>query len=199
MWKSLKRWWHYAAMKLRVAHDEHADPKVQLEQAITEARDQHRRLTEQAANVIANQQQVQQRLDRSIADYEKTRTSAAQALMLAERQVRGGDDEKAASFEQAAESFAARLLELEHDIADQQAALLQATTAADSAKAAVTRNSQQLQSTLKEKERLLSTLDRAKMQEQMNRATAQLSATLGDEVPTFAEVEHKIQARLARP
>ena len=198
MWKALKRWWNYLAMKLRVTHDEHADPKVQLEQAIAEAREQHRRLTEQAANVIANQQQVQQRLDRSIAEYEKARTSAAQALLLAERPGSGGDDGRAASFQQAAESFAARLLDLEHDIAEQQDALLKATTAAEGAKTAVARNSQQLQARLGEKERLLSDLDRAKMQEQMNRATAQLSATLGDDVPTFTDVERKIQARLAR-
>src|SRR5262245_27351194 len=30
MWKSLKRWWKYLAVKLRVLHEEKADPKVQL-------------------------------------------------------------------------------------------------------------------------------------------------------------------------
>ena len=44
--------------------NEKADPKVQLEQAITEAQDQHRRLREQAANVIANQKQTEMRLNR---------------------------------------------------------------------------------------------------------------------------------------
>jgi phage shock protein A len=198
MWKSLKRWWHYVAMKLRVAHDEHADPKVQLEQAIAEARDQHRRLTEQAANVIANQQQTQARLDRAIQEYEKTKASAGQALVLGDRQHRSGNDAKAASFDTAAEALASRLLDLEREIAELQTAVLQATTAADGAKTAVARNSTALQTKLQEKQRLLSDLDRAKMQEQMNRATAQLSATLGDDVPTFAEVEQKIQVRLAR-
>ena len=38
MWQSLKRWWKYLGVKLRVVHEERADPKVQLEQAILEAR-----------------------------------------------------------------------------------------------------------------------------------------------------------------
>ena len=52
MWKVIKRWWKYLAMKLHVRHEENADPKVQLEQAIQEAKEQHKRLTEQAASVI---------------------------------------------------------------------------------------------------------------------------------------------------
>ena len=58
MWKSIKKWWRYVAAKLGMKLDEAADPKVQLEQAIREAREQHRKLTEQAANVIANQKQI---------------------------------------------------------------------------------------------------------------------------------------------
>ena len=55
MFKSLKRWWRYLGTKLGMTFEEHADPKVQLEQAIVEAQEQHRRLKEQAASVIANQ------------------------------------------------------------------------------------------------------------------------------------------------
>ena len=64
MWKSLKKWWKYMGAKLSSTFNEKADPKVQLEQAITEAQEQHRRLKEQAANVIANQKQTEMRLDR---------------------------------------------------------------------------------------------------------------------------------------
>ncbi len=65
MWASIRRVWRYLGVKVRVLHDDLADPKVQLEQAIEDARAQHRRLTETAANVIANQRTIQQRLDRS--------------------------------------------------------------------------------------------------------------------------------------
>ena len=52
MFKSLKRWWRYMGTKLGMTFEEMADPKVQLEQAIVEAQEQHRRLKEQAASVI---------------------------------------------------------------------------------------------------------------------------------------------------
>ena len=35
MWKAIKRWWKYMGAKLGSSLDENADPKVQLEQAIT--------------------------------------------------------------------------------------------------------------------------------------------------------------------
>ena len=53
MWKYLNRRWKYLTAKLSGRFDETADPKVQLEQAIGEAHEQHRRLKDQAANVIA--------------------------------------------------------------------------------------------------------------------------------------------------
>ncbi|MEO5679481.1 MAG: PspA/IM30 family protein, partial [Acidimicrobiales bacterium] len=56
--------------------NEVADPKIQLEQAIIEAQDQHRRLTEQAANVIASQKQTEMNLNRSMAELETTSSRA---------------------------------------------------------------------------------------------------------------------------
>jgi phage shock protein A len=198
MFKAIKRWWKYLAMKLHVAHDELADPKVQLEQAIQEAKDQHKRLTEQAANVIANQKQAQGRLDRAVAEYEKAKASARQALVLADQEARSGNEDKATDFEGAAESFASKLLDLERQIGDFERQLLQATSAAEQAKSAVTQNSTLLTQRLAEKEQLLSQLDQAKMQEAMNKAVAQLTTTIGDDVPTFEDVRKKIDSRLAR-
>ena len=65
MFKAIRRWWKYMTAKLSSSFNEKADPKVQLEQAIMEAQEQHRRLKEQAANVIANQKQTELRLNRS--------------------------------------------------------------------------------------------------------------------------------------
>src|SRR5690606_21672477 len=70
--------------------------------------------------------------------------------------------------------------------------------AADQAKAAVQQNSRLLQEKIAEKSKLLSQLEQAKMQEEMNEAMAQLSETVGDDVPTLKEVEEKIQARYAK-
>jgi len=198
MWKTIKKWWKYLAAKLGLALEEKADPKVQLEQAITEARDQHRKLTEQAANVIANQKQLQLKLDRSIEEYEKANKSARQALLLSDQEARAGNADKSSSFNLAAEAFANKLINLEAEIETLKKGLLDATSASEKAKQAVTQNSSALQKKLSEREKLLSQLDQAKMQEQMNKAMATLSETVGDEVPTFNQVRDKIEKRLAK-
>ena len=75
--------------------------------------------------------------------------------------------------------------------------LLQATRASEQAKSAVVQNSAALQAKLDEKERLLSALDRAKMQEALNDARGQFEDALDHDVPSFAEVERKIRDREA--
>lgn len=198
MFKAIKKWWKYLGAKLGLKLEESADPKVQLEQAITEAREQHRKLTEQAANVIANQKQTQIKLDRAIDEYEKANASARQALLLSDQETRAGNAEKATSMGEAAEAFANKLISLEAQIDQMKKSLLDATQASEKAKQAVTQNSSALQKKLAEREKLLSQLDQAKMQEQMNKAMTQLSETVGDDVPTFEQVRDKIEKRLSK-
>jgi phage shock protein A len=178
--------------------EESADPKVQLEQAIREAREQHRKLTEQAANVIANQKQTQLKLDRAIEEYQKANSSARQALLLSDQEAKAGNADKAASFGSAAEAFANKIINLEAQIDDLKKQLLDSTQASEKAKQAVAQNSSALQKKLAEREKLLSQLDQAKMQEQMTKAMTQLSETVGEDVPTFDEVRDKIEKRLAK-
>jgi len=198
MFKALRRWWKYMVAKVSGKLEESADPKVQLEQAIQEAQEQHRRLTEQAANVIANQKQTQMRLDRAVEDFEKANASARQALLLADEANKGGKADKASDYNTAAEQFANRLIQLENEVADLKKQLLDTTQAADKAKQAVAQNSSTLQKKLTEREQLLSQLDQAKMHEQMNRAMATLNAAIGEDVPTFEQVRDKIERRLAK-
>jgi phage shock protein A len=198
MFKALRRWWKYMTAKLSGSLEERADPKVQLEQAIQEAQEQHRRLTEQAANVIAHQKQTQMRLDRAQDDLDKVTANARQALLLTDEATSKGDTTKSLEYQQAAESFANRLISLEHEVEGLKTMLLDATQNADAAKSAVQKNSAALQKKLSERQRLLSQLDQAKMQEQMNKAMTQLTATVGEDVPTFEEIREKIEARTAR-
>jgi len=198
MFKAIKRWWKYLGAKLSGSLEERADPKVQLEQAIQEAQDQHRRLTEQAANVIAHQKQTEMRLNRSVEELEKANSSARQALLLADDAAKAGDAKKAGEYNQAAESFANRLISLEREVENLKTMLLEATQNADAAKAAVAQNSAALQKKLSERQQLLSQLDQAKMAEEMNKAMASLSASVGQDVPTFDEVRTKIESRLAK-
>ena len=198
MGKALKRMWRYLAAALTGKFDEVADPKIQLEQAIAEAQDQQRRLKEQAANVIANQKQTEMRLNRVMEELEKVNGSAQQAVVMAAEAEQRGDATKAADYNRAAESFAGRLIALEREAEDLKTLHLNATQAADQAKAAVNQNSMVMQRKLSEKQKLLSQLDQAKMAEQMNKAMASLSETVGQDVPTFDEVRDKIEARYAK-
>lgn len=198
MFKAMKRWWKYFTAKVNKSFDEKADPAVQLEQAITEAQDQHRRLKEQAANVIANQKQAELRLNRSMEEYERLNANARQAVLMADEAQRGGDAEKTAQYTAAAEAFANRLIAMEAEIEASKTMVLQASQAADQAKAAVSQNSQVLQKKLAERQKLLSQLDQAKMQEQMNVALGSLSETVGQDVPTLDEVRKKIEQRHAK-
>src|SRR6187401_715688 len=198
MFKVAKRWWKYMTAKLSGSFNERADPKVQLEQALMEAQEQHRRLREQAANVIANQKQTEMRLDRSLEELEKVSGNAKQAVLMADEAGKKGDAAKVEEYTAAAESFATRLIAIEREVADLKALALQSSQASDQAKAAVQQNATALQRKLAERNKLLSQLDQAKMQEQVNKAMASLSETVGEDVPTFDEVRDKIESRYAK-
>jgi phage shock protein A len=198
MFKALRRFWKYLGAKVNDVFNAKADPRIQLEQAITEAQDQHRRLREQAANVIANQKQTEMRLDRALEELEKVSGNARQAVLMADEASKAGDTAKVEEYTAAAESFANRLIAVEKEVDDLKALALQSSQASDQAKAAVQQNATMLQRKLSEKNKLLSQLDQAKMQEQVNQAMASLSETVGEDVPTFDEVRDKIEARYAK-
>lgn len=198
MGKLISRWWKYWTAKLSGSFNERADPKVQLEQAIIEAQDQHRRLKEQAANVIANQKQTEMRLNRTLEELGKVSGNARQAVMMADDANKKGDQKKVEEYTRAAEAIANRMIALESEADDLKGLSLQSAQAADQAKAAVAQNSAQLQKKLSERQKLLGQLDQAKMQEQVNKAMASLSETVGEDVPTFDEVRDKIEAKYAK-
>ena len=198
MFKLIKRSWNYLVALFTGKFNEAADPKVQLEQAILEAQEQHRKLKEQAANVIANQKQTEMRLNRSMEELEKVTRSARQAVLMAEDATKKGDAKKAQEYTAAAESFANRLISIEHEVENLKALSLQSAQAADQAKSAVQQNSTALQKKLAERQQLMGQLDQAKMQEQMNSAMASLSEQVGQDTPSFDEVRDKIERRYAQ-
>jgi phage shock protein A len=198
MFKLATKWWKYLTAKLTGSFNERADPKVQLEQAIAEAQNQHRRLKEQAANVIANQKQSELRLNAKMTELEKLNATARQALIMADDAQKAGDAAKATQYGSAAETIANQLIQVEKDVESLKSMVMESTQASDQAKAAVSQNSRLLQEKIAEKSKLMSQLDQAKMQEEMNSAMAQLNESVGADVPSLAEVQEKIQARYAK-
>ena len=137
MFEGLKRRFKYYNARSQQRFEAKADPKVQLEQAIAEAQDQHRRLKEQAANVIAKQKQTELQLNRKMGELEKVNGNARQALMMADEANQDGRPGPQLEYTNAAETFASRLVSVEREIDDLKALHFQATQAADQAKAAV--------------------------------------------------------------
>ena len=198
MFKTMKKWWKYWTAKFDRNFEQRADPAVQLEQALTEAQAQDRRLREQAANVIAGQKQSEMRLNAKLNELGKLNANARQALVMAADAQKAGDAAKATQYSTAAETIATQLIQVEKDVEGLKQMVLDSTSAADQAKAAVQQNGRMLQQKLAEKNRLLSQLDQAKMQEELNSAMGQLNETVGDDVPTLSEVQQKIEARYAK-
>lgn len=198
MIKFFKRFWKYLTAGANQKFNEKADPKIQLEQAITEAQDQHRRLKEHAANVIAHQKQTELQLNRTLEQLGKLNGNAHQAVKMADDAQKAGDTAKAAEYTRAAETIATQLISIEAQVEDLKTMHLAATDAANQAKASVAQNGQLLQQKLSERNKLLSQLEQARMQEQMNKAMSSLSETVGEDVPTLNEVRDKIEQRYAR-
>jgi phage shock protein A len=194
----LRRRWAYFTAKTESRFEATADPKVQLEQAIADAQEQHRRLVEQAANVVANQKQHELQLNRAMEEMGKVNASTRQALLMAEDASKGGDTDKAREYNQTAEAFANRLIATENQVNDLKTLSLQSAQAADQARAAVQQNSLALQQKLAERQKLLSQLDQAKMQEQLNRAMTSLNQTVDRDAPSLEQVREKIEARYAK-
>ena len=151
----LRKRWRYFTAKTDSRFEANADPKVQLEQAITDAQDQHRQLVEQAANVVANQKQHELQLNRRMEELEKVHGSTRQALLMAEDAAKRGDTDKAREYSQTAEAFANRLIATENQVNDLKTLSLQSAQAADQARAAVQQNSLALQQKLAERQQKL--------------------------------------------
>src|SRR5918998_5234107 len=137
--------WNYLMALFGAKIDEHADPKVQIQQAIEDAQRQHQALSQQAAAVIGNQRQLEMKLNRQLGDIERLQASARQALVLADQARAAGDETKAGQYEQSAPAFATQLVTAEQSVEDLKTLHDQSIQAAGQAKQAVERNSMMLQ------------------------------------------------------
>ncbi|WP_326636301.1 PspA/IM30 family protein [Streptosporangium sp. NBC_01755] len=199
MFKVIRRAWRYLVFALSGRLDELADPRVQIEQAIAEAKEQHQRLSQQAAAVIGNEREMEMKLARSTEETGKLQANARQALLLAEQARSAGDERKALSYEDSARAFASRLVAAEAAQQESQLTYERAKQFSAQARASVENNAMALQKKIAERMRLLSQLDQAKVQEELNKAMGDLSGlTPAGETPTLDQVRDKIEKRYAR-
>jgi len=192
------RGWKYFMALLSGKLDEHADPKIQIQQAIEDAQRQHQGLSQQAASVIGNQRQLEMKLSRQMSEVEKLQGSARQALVLADQARAKGDEAKATQYEETAQVFATQLVAAEQSMEDLKGLHDGALRAAEQAKKAVENNAMNLQTKLSERTKLLSQLEQAKMQEQVSKSLTQMSElSAPGNTPSLTEVRDKIEQRYA--
>ena len=190
------KFWNYLMALFDSKIEENADPKVQIEQAISQAQRQHQALSQQAAAVIGNQRQLEMQLNRRLEEVEKLQANTRQALQLADKARAEGDVQKAQEYENAAEAFAAQLVTAEQSIEDTKQLHDQALQQAAQAKQAVERNSAQLQQQVAERSKLLSQLEQAKMQEKVAETMSSMNA-ISTGTPNLDQVRDKIERRYA--
>ncbi len=190
--------WNYVSAWFSAKVDEKADPKIQIQQAVQDAQRQHASLTQQAANVIGNQHQLEIKLDRQLGEIEQLQAQARQALVLADQARTQGEEAKAAEFEQTAGVLANQLVTAETSAADLKQLHDQSIGAAQQARQAVQDNEVRLQEKLAERTKLLSQLEQAKMQEQVSASLSSMSELAAPRnTPSLEDVRDKIERRYA--
>lgn len=182
--KLFKRANSYAEASAQAAFDAHADPKVQLEQAIASLQEHHRDLEAAAGQVIAQEKTAKMHLA-DLSDQEARYTKSA----LAAKQ-QGNID--------AARTFATRIAGLREQIRSLAAQIPQLEQAATEARSAVQESADQLQQKLTERGTILAQIDQARMQQQIAASLQQVSdLTRSSDVPSFDEIKQKVAGQFA--
>ncbi|MFV2016964.1 PspA/IM30 family protein [Micromonospora sp. LOL_023] len=190
--------WRYLMALFGAKIDEHADPKIQIQQAIEDAQRQHQGLVQQAAAVIGNQRQLEMKLSRQMGEVERLQGMARQALVLADKARAAGDEAEANKYEQTAQTLATQLVSGEQSMEDLKTLHDQSLAAATQARQAVENNQMILQQKLAERTKLLSQLEQAKMQETVAASLESMSALAAPKnTPSLDEVRDKIEQRYA--
>jgi phage shock protein A len=183
---------------LASALDQVADPRLQVEMAVEEARRQHQLLTEQAAAVLGNERELDIKVARAMAEIVRMRTATGRALMLVDRAHREGDESSARGHEETASLFAVQLAGAESSAAEIVDARERAARAAAAARRAVEQSAHMLNARLTEGSRLMTEIEAAKMQERMAEVLGTLDAMApSGSVPTLEQVRARVDRRVS--
>lgn len=193
----MRRIWGYLKQLFRTTAESAMDPEIEIEQAITDARKRDQDLRNQAAKVIAHRTQLEQKIEQAATQVGEGRETAKQALLRADQAKTEGDEEGVRRWTQAAQSLALKLQAAESNLEGLKGQYEVAINQADDAKSAVQSNAMRLQELAAKRMQLVGQLEQAKMQESVNSAVESISTSMEMDSPTLANVEDKINKRLA--
>lgn len=174
----------YAQAKAESDLNAHADPKIQVQQAISEMQAHHRDLETAAAHVIAQDKLAKTKL----ADLSDQETRYTKSAMSAQQQ--GNID--------MARTFATRIASVREQIASLSAQIPQLEQAANDAKEAVAESADQLQQKINERGSILAQIDQTRMQQEMASSLKAVTDLTGSNAaPSFAEIKQKVAGQFA--
>ena len=189
--------WKYLMQSFDTKIDQNADPKVQIQQAVAAAKEQHKAISEHAANIIGNRNQLQMKMERLIKSQEDLQNKARTALSAADKATAAGDAEKAKQFNSTAEVIATQLVSVEQELEQTKQAYASAEQAANEAQAKQKESEARLKEQMAQVSQLESQLNQAKMQEQTAATMDSMNQFNSDDVPTLDGVRDKIERRYA--
>ncbi|PLV99258.1 hypothetical protein BRL53_08590 [Corynebacterium ulcerans] len=187
--------WKYLTASLDQKIDENADPMVQIKQATDAAKDQHQKISEQAAAVIGNKNQLEMKLNRLLADQKDLQQKARNAIEVSDNEA---DPVKKQESLNVAEIYATQLVSVEQQIEETKALHSQAVSASEQATRRVKESEARLHEQLGQIDQLSSQVKQTKMQEASTKAMDQITALDPDrDVPSLDQVREKIERRYA--
>lgn len=190
--------WKYMMQSFDSKIDQNADPRVQIQQAVAQAKKNHQEISQQAATIIGNRNQLQMKLDRLIKSQEDLQAKTRTALQAADKAAGAGDTEKAQQFNATAEVLASQLVSVEQELEQTKQAYASAEQAAREAQAQQQQSEARLQEQLAQVSQLESQLNQAQMQEQTAKTMDSMQQFNSDDsVPTLDGVRDKIERRYA--
>lgn len=191
--------WKYLMASFDNKIDENADPKVQIQQAVTAAKQQHNDIMQQASQVIGQQKQLEMKLDRLVKDRDSLQDKARQAIQLADKASQEGNATQAQDYNNTAEVFASQLVSVEQQLEETTALHNQAKAAAVDATNKSKESEMRLKDQLSQIDALRQQADQASMQESVTKSMDSLNqfAKNDDSVPTLDAVRDKIERRYA--
>ena len=190
--------WKYLMANFEHQIDQNADPRVQIQQAVAAAKKNHQEISQHAASIVGNRNQLEMKLERLIKQQEDLQNKARTALQAADKATSSGDADKAQQFNATAEVLASQLVAVEQELAQTREAHTAADQAAREAVAQQQQSEARLQEQLSQVSQLESQLNQAQMQEQTTRTMDSINQFGGDDsVPTLDGVRDKIERRYA--
>lgn len=187
--------WKYLTASLDQKIDENADPMVQIKQATDAAKEQHQKISEQAASVIGNKNQLEMKLNRLLTDQKDLQQKARNAIEVSDNEA---DPVKKQESLNVAEIYATQLVSVEQQIEETKALHSQAVSASEQATRQVKESEARLHEQLGQIDQLSSQVKQTKMQEASTKAMDQITALDPDrDVPSLDQVREKIERRYA--